>query len=168
MELFAEYQGRLAKAKNTPWRWSSYISYSFNDARYGNFYLTRIVNNQIIKENLNDNQVENAPRHTLRTGTSLLYKQIKLTGQLSYTSSSFSDANNTLLPTTNAQNGLIPAYSIIDVTLSLPIVNQWSLSMGINNLLNEVYFTRRASGYPGPGALPADGRSWFLTLKSQL
>jgi len=168
MELFAEYQGRLAKAKNTPWRWSSYISYSFNDARYGNFYVTRIVNNQIIKENLNDNQVENAPRHTLRTGTSLLYKQIKLTGQLSYTSSSFSDANNTLLPTTNAQNGLIPAYSIIDVTLSLPIINQWSLSMGINNLLNEVYFTRRASGYPGPGALPTDGRSWFLTLKSQL
>ena len=168
IELFAEYQGRITEAQNTPWRWSQYISYSYTDARYGNFYLTRIRNNQVIKENLKNNQVENAPRHTLRTGTSLLYKQIKLTGQLSYTSGSFSDANNTVLPTVNAQNGWIPAYSIIDVTLSLPIDKQWSLSMGINNLLNEVYFTRRAAGYPGPGAMPADGRSWFITLKNQL
>ena len=168
IELFAEYQGRITEAQNTPWRWSQYISYSYTDARYGNFYLTRIRNNQVIKENLKNNQVENAPRHMLRTGTSLLYKQIKLTGQLSYTSGSFSDANNTILPTANAQNGWIPAYSIIDVTLSLPIDKQWSLSMGINNLLNEVYFTRRAAGYPGPGAMPADGRSWFITLKNQL
>ena len=168
IELFAEYQGRFAKAQNTPWRWSHYISYSFNDARYGNFYFTRILNNQIIKENLNDNQVENAPRHTLRTGTSLLYKQTKLTGQLSYTSGTFSDANNTILPTANAQNGWIPAYSIVDITLSLPIDKQWALSVGVNNLFDEIYFTRRASGYPGPGAMPADGRSWFITLKNQL
>jgi Fe(3+) dicitrate transport protein len=168
IEFVAEYQGRLAKAQNTPWRWSQYISYSYNDARYGNFYFTRILNNQLIKENLKNNRVENAPRHTLRTGTSLLYKQIKLTGQLSHTSGSFSDANNTILPTSNAQNGWIPAYSIVDITLSAPIDKQWSLSMGVNNLLDEVYFTRRASGYPGPGAMPADGRSWFITLKNQL
>lgn len=168
IEFVAEYQGRLAKAQNTPWRWSQYISYSYNDASYGNFYFTRILNNQLIKENLKNNRVENAPRHTLRTGTSLLYKQIKLTGQLSHTSGSFSDANNTILPTSNAQNGWIPAYSIVDITLSAPIDKQWSLSMGVNNLLDEVYFTRRASGYPGPGAMPADGRSWFITLKNQL
>jgi len=168
IELFAEYQGRLAKAYNSPWRWSQYISYSFTDARYGNFYLTRISNNQIIKENLRNKQVENAPRHTLRTGSSLLYKQIKITGQLSYTSGTFSDANNTFFATANAQNGWIPAYSIVDLTLSMPIDKQWSLSTGVNNLLNAVYFTRRASGYPGPGAMPADGRTWFLTLKNQL
>jgi Fe(3+) dicitrate transport protein len=168
IEFFAEYQGRISKAKNTPWRWSQYVSYSYNDARYGNFYFTRILNDQLIKENLKNNQVENAPKHTLRTGASLLYKQLKLTGQLSYTSGTFSDANNTITPTANAQNGWIPAYSILDVTLSLPIDKQWSLSMGINNLFNEMYFTRRASGYPGPGAMPADGRGWFITLKSQL
>jgi Fe(3+) dicitrate transport protein len=91
-----------------------------------------------------------------------------LTGQISYTSGSFSDANNTVLPTGNAQNGWIPAYTVIDATLSLPIDKYWSVSMGVNNLLNEVYFTRRAGGYPGPGAMPADGRTWFITLKSQL
>lgn len=40
--------------------------------------------------------------------------------------------------------------------------------MGVNNLADAVYFTRRAGGYPGPGAMPADGRTAFVTLKSQL
>jgi len=38
----------------------------------------------------------------------------------------------------------------------------------INNLLNEKYFTRRAEGYPGPGILPSDMRSFFLTLQVKL
>jgi len=33
----------------------------------------------------------------------------------------------------------------------------------VNNLFNTVYFTRRSSGYPGPGALPSDGRTFFMT-----
>jgi Fe(3+) dicitrate transport protein len=168
IELFAEYQGRLSKAYNTPWRWSQYVSYSLNQARYTTLQITRVVNDQLVKEDLRNNRVENAPRHIVRTGTTWQYQQVKLTGQISYTSGSFSDANNTVLPTGNAQNGWIPAYTVIDATLSLPIDKYWSVSMGVNNLLNEVYFTRRAGGYPGPGAMPADGRTWFITLKSQL
>jgi Fe(3+) dicitrate transport protein len=168
VELFAEYQGRLSKAYNTPWRWSQYVSYSLNQARYSTLQITRVVNDQLVKEDLRNNRVENAPRHIVRTGTTWQYQQVKLTGQLSYTSGSFSDANNTVHPTGNAQNGWIPAYTVIDATLSLPIDKYWSVSMGVNNLLNEVYFTRRAGGYPGPGAMPADGRTWFITLKSQL
>jgi Fe(3+) dicitrate transport protein len=34
----------------------------------------------------------------------------------------------------------------------------------INNVLNQMYFTRRAEGYPGPGIIPSDGRGFFLTL----
>ena len=37
---------------------------------------------------------------------------------------------------------------------------------GINNLFNVTYFTRRAGGYPGPGALPADARSFFITMSA--
>lgn len=168
IELLAEYQGRFSKAYNTPWRWAQYISYSLNNARYTDLQITRVVNNQVVKQNLRNNRVENAPRHILRAGTTLQYNQLKLTGQVSYTSGAFSDANNTKKPTADAQNGWIPSYTVIDATLSLPVDKQWSLSMGINNLLNEAYFTRRAGGYPGPGALPADGRTWFITLKSQL
>ena len=168
IELLAEYQGRFSKAYNSPWRWAQYISYSLNNARYTDLQITRVVNNQVVKQNLRNNRVENAPRHILRAGTTLQYNQLKLTGQISYTSGAFSDANNTKKPTADAQNGWIPSYTVIDATLSLPVDKQWSLSMGINNLLNEAYFTRRAGGYPGPGALPADGRTWFITLKSQL
>jgi Fe(3+) dicitrate transport protein len=104
----------------------------------------------------------------LSPNSTLQYNTIKLTGQLSYTSGTYSDANNTRQPTANSQNGWIPAYTVIDLTLSFPIDNGWSLSMGINNLADAVYFTRRAGGYPGPGAMPADGRTVFITLKSQL
>ncbi len=34
---------------------------------------------------------------------------------------------------------------------------------GINNLTDERYFTRRAGGYPGPGILPADGRTFYVS-----
>jgi Fe(3+) dicitrate transport protein len=39
------------------------------------------------------------------------------------------------------------------------------LESGINNLLNEKYFSRRITMYPGPGILPADGRTFYVTLK---
>jgi Fe(3+) dicitrate transport protein len=42
------------------------------------------------------------------------------------------------------------------------------LKAGINNVLDERYFTRRAGGYPGPGALPADGRSLFISIGAKL
>jgi Fe(3+) dicitrate transport protein len=43
-----------------------------------------------------------------------------------------------------------------------------SVATGINNLLNTNYFTRRADGYPGPGIIPSDGRSIYLTLGIKL
>ena len=39
-----------------------------------------------------------------------------------------------------------------------------NLKAGINNLGDKRYFTRRAGGYPGPGALPADGRTFFISI----
>jgi Fe(3+) dicitrate transport protein len=35
----------------------------------------------------------------------------------------------------------------------------------VNNLTDNMYFTRRATGYPGPGILPSDGRSLFFTVQ---
>lgn len=41
------------------------------------------------------------------------------------------------------------------------------LNVGVNNLLDTRYFTRRASAYPGPGLIGADGRTLNvgITLK---
>ena len=73
-----------------------------------------------------------------------------------------SDANNTLTPTANAQNGLIPSYTVTDLTASYKFSKSLNLKAGLNNLFDERYFTRRAGGYPGPGALPGDGRTFFV------
>jgi Fe(3+) dicitrate transport protein len=167
MELVLDYQAPILK-NQSDWKWGGFISYGYNDARYTRLQTTRIINNQLTKLDLRNNRVENAPEHTLRTGLNLQYRKIKLTGQYSYVSGVFSDSNNTVTPTANGQNGWIPNYGLIDLTLSFSIRNSWSVRTGINNLTDVVYFTRRAGGYPGPGALPADGRTGFLTIGYKL
>ena len=81
---------------------------------------------------------------------------------------SFSDANNTIAASANGNTGLIPSYSITDLTASYKFSKIVQLRAGINNVWDVRYFTRRAGGYPGPGALPADGRSFFFTIGAKL
>ena len=167
LELFTEYQGRLSKERSH-WKWGGFISYAYNDARYIRLQVSRWIGGQLQKIDLRNNRVENAPEHLFRGGLNLQFKQIKLTGQFNYVSRVYTDANNTQSPSSNGQNGVIPSYRIVDLTLSCPIRKVWSIKTGINNLTNAVYFTRRAGGYPGPGALPADGRAAFLTITYQM
>ncbi len=144
---------------------SVFVSYSYTDAKYGNLKLiTKNSNNQLVETNLKNKKVENAPENIIRTGMTLSYNNLSLTGQLSYVDESYSDANNTATPTANAQNGLIPSYTVVDLTAVYKFSNKLNVKAGINNLRNEKYFTRRAGGYPGPGALPADGRTFFVSV----
>ena len=87
-----------------------------------------------------------------------------LTLQLSYVGETFSDANNTLIPTANGQNGLVPSYKVADLTAAYKFSKYFNIKTGINNLFDARYFTRRAGGYPGPGVLPADGQTFFLSV----
>ena len=38
----------------------------------------------------------------------------------------------------------------------------------INNVTNTFYFTRRATGYPGPGIIPSPPRNMYLTLQIRI
>ena len=144
---------------------SVFVSYSYTDARYGNLkVITKNSSNQLIETNLKNKRIENAPENIIRTGMTLTYKNISFTGQLSYVDDSYADANNTITPAANAQNGLIPAYTVVDLTAVYKYSAKLNVKAGINNLSNEKYFTRRAAGYPGPGALPADGRTFFVSV----
>ena len=96
------------------------------------------------------------------------YHDFLLTGQLSYTDETFSDATNTMAPSVNGNNGLIPAYKIADLTAAYKISSQVHIKAGINNVFDEKYFTRRAGGYPGPGLLPGDGRTFFVSVGAKL
>lgn len=148
---------------------SLFVSYAFTDARYGNFkVITKNSSNQLVETNLRNKKVENAPEHILRSGLTYTYKGFSVTGQVSCVSEAFSDANNTVTPTANAQNGVIPAYTVTDLTFNYRVTKRVNIKTGINNLTNEKYFTRRAGGYPGPGALPADGRTFFFSIGAKL
>ncbi len=132
-----------------------FTSYGFTDARYSGDHKDA---------NTKGKRVENAPRNIFRAGITAGYKSFLLTAQVSHVSETFSDANNTLMPTANANNGLIPEYTITDLTGTYKFSKNLNIKAGINNLFDKTYFTRRAGGYPGPGALPGDGRTFFISV----
>jgi Fe(3+) dicitrate transport protein len=143
---------------------SIFVSYALTDARFGNFQVIQKIANELVKTNLKNRRVENAPKHILRSGFTYSFKGFTITPQVSYVSDAFSDANNTMLPTPNGQNGIIPSYTVFDLSATYTFNPKWNLKGGVNNLTDRMYFTRRAGGYPGPGLLPADGRNFFLSL----
>ena len=60
------------------------------------------------------------------------------------------------------------SYTVTDITATYKFSKGVNIKAGINNLTDARYFTRRAGGYPGPGALPADGRIFFISLGAKL
>ena len=77
--------------------------------------------------------------------------------QVSHVSGVFSDAGNTRFQADGLQ-GWIPSYVVWDLTGSVRVARGTWLDVSVNNLFDRAYFTRRATGYPGPGIIPADGR----------
>lgn len=113
------------------------------------------------------NQVEFVPKFNLKSGIKVAYKKIKVSFQYTYLSDQYSDATNAVEGGVSAVIGLIPAYNIMDLSCSYEY-KIFKVEASINNLANHMYFTRRAVGYPGPGILPSDGRSFYLTLQVKI
>ena len=130
-------------------------SYAYTHARYSGDHKDAATKGK---------KVENAPENIFRGGISAGYKEFLLTAQLSHVGETYSDANNTVTPTSNGNNGLIPSYTITDLTATYKFSKGLNLKAGINNLFDKTYFSRRAGGYPGPGALPGDGRTFFVSV----
>ena len=77
---------------------------------------------------------------------------------------SFADAFNTVLPTANGAKGEVPSYALVDFNATLHLTDRYTLRLGINNLMNKSYFTKRPAFYPGPGIWPSDGRGVVVTV----
>ncbi len=117
--------------------------------------------------NIRGKEVEFIPTLNIKLGSQWRYKTFKTSLQYSYLSSQYTDAQNSLIPDPTATIGLLPAYGVLDWSLSYEY--KWLKMEGsVNNLTNKMYATRRASGYPGPGLLTADGRGFYLTLGIKL
>lgn len=136
-----------------------FSSYGYTDAKYSGDHKDASTKGK---------KVENAPTNIFRGGITGGYKGFLLTAQVSNIGETFSDANNTVAPTSNGNTGLIPSYTVTDLTATYKFSKGLNFKSGINNLFDERYFTRRAGGYPGPGALPADGRTFFISVGAKL
>jgi Fe(3+) dicitrate transport protein len=155
IETYIEFNPVRAFTKSTKADVIVFSSYAYTDAQYSG-------NHQ--DAHTKGKKVENAPQHIFRGGISAGYQSLLFTTQLSYVSGTYSDANNTVTVSDNATTGYIPAYAITDLTASYKFSKNLNLKAGINNLWDARYFTRRAGGYPGPGAMPGDGRTFFVSL----
>jgi Fe(3+) dicitrate transport protein len=140
---------------------SVFANYSYIDARYTRWDNPALVNDPNLT--LVGKRIENAPQHMLRTGLTLKYRGFSSCLQYNYVSAVFTDAANSIEANTSATTGQLPAYQIIDLNMTYQWAGIYQLRAGINNLTNEVYATRRAGGYPGPGILPGTGRTFYLT-----
>lgn len=141
-----------------------FASGSFQDARYTELPKTSLKNDTLTTKNLKGNKVEYAPDFILRTGLSLTWKRFSLSSQYSFTSEVFATADNNVAASANAQDGLIPAYAVLDLNLSVELTSKFILKSGVTNLTDARYFTRRSTGYPGPGILPGEARSFWFAL----
>ena len=83
-------------------------------------------------------------------------------------SNQFSDATNSVDGDIAGIIGEIPQYSILDISFSYLFKKYFNLEWGIHNLLDEHYFTTRATGYPGPGIIPATPRNYYISIQYKL
>lgn len=156
-ELYTEYQHPLSNRMAI----SVFTSTSFFDAFYKKGSI--VLNN--INTDVKGNKLETVPSWISRNGLKLSYQRFALSTQLSYVSGSYSDAFNTVTPSSNGARGYVPAYTLFDAAINFRLNRQIRLNFGINNVFNEQYFTKRPTGYPGVGVWSSDGRNVFATLK---
>lgn len=129
-----------------------------------------ITNSEYLKSdapNIEGNKVEFVPLYNIKTGTGIGYKNFISSVQFTYLSSQFTDANNSITDKNDNTYGIfgqIPSYYVADFSTSYKWKN-WKLEAGITNFTNNSYFTRRATGYPGPGIIPSDTRTFYTTLE---
>ncbi|WP_415371089.1 TonB-dependent receptor domain-containing protein [Patiriisocius sp. Uisw_047] len=153
--------------------WNIWDTFSENeDYRlniFSNFAFTESEYNASLANNVIGNKVEFIPKYNLKTGMGFGYKNLLGSVQYTYLSKQFTDATNSPRDLTSQSGiiGEIPSYDILDLSVSYSY-NIFKLETGINNVLDNSYFTRRATGYPGPGILPSQQRTWYALLQVKL
>ena len=149
-----------------------FATVSFIDSRYTDFAVFTTSgtapNIAITETNLKGNRVENAPRYIHNFGISWSNNNISATAQYRMSGKIFTDANNTVAPSANGITGLLENYNVFDLSTEYKFLENYNIRGGINNLFNENYATRRAGGYPGPGILPGEGRTFYISIGAKL
>lgn len=111
------------------------------------------------------NEAAFSPDHIFRTG--LIYKHNGLSVTLAATSVGeqyWQDSNRAAGTGNNVIDAEIPSYQVVDLNGEYQLSSQWTVYMGISNLLDENYFSRvRADGIE-----PAPERTGFVGLRLKI
>lgn len=140
-------------------------NFSFNYFMNASFITSEYTKSK--ESGVKGNKVEFVPDVNIKTGLTFGYKNLLGNVQYTYLSQQFTDATNSIVANLSGVIGEIPAYDILDVSLSYSY-KRFKLETGINNVLDNSYFTRRATGYPGPGIIPSAPRNWYVTLQIKI
>ena len=142
------------KMDSTKYALSSFLNYSYINSEY--------ISTE--KFGIEGNKVEFVPTDNLKAGLMFGYKNLALNFQYSHVSQQFTDASNAVEGSISGVIGQIPTYNLLDFSMSYTL-NKFKFEFGINNILNEAYFTRRANGYPGPGIIPSPNQNIYLSTQ---
>jgi len=155
LEVFAEIDFLKAFKDSTRHSLSLFVNVSYINAEYISSKEASFVGKK----------VEYVSSVIAKSGLSWRFGGWSFQVQGAYNAQQFSDATNSVEPSGDAVIGLIPAYLVFDFSSRYRFKRFFTLELGVNNFTNQSYFTRRATGYPGPGILPSDGIGGYLTVQ---
>ena len=131
------------------------------------FANTSIIDSKYTASSINGitgKKVEFVPKLNLKTGLKFTYKDFASSIQYTFLSAQYTDASNSIDSNLSGIIGLLPSYDVLDLSFSYKYKN-FKIESGINNAFNFAYFTRRATGYPGPGIIPSPPRNSYVTIE---
>ena len=112
-------------------------------------------------------KVEFIPNSNIKTGLKFGYKNFLFSTQYTFLSSQYTDSSNAVAGNLSGVIGLIPSYEIVDISSSF-LTGRFKFELGINNLFDKAYYTRRATGYPGPGIITSPNRNIYFTTQVKI
>ena len=139
-----------------------YASNSFIDAKYTKWNNPAITTDPL--KSIENKRVEYAPENIHRYGLTYKLNGFSFTTQLSDVGSVYTDASNTEIANNIGTIGKLQGYRLIDASFAYTFLEKYLIKAGVNNLTDQKYSTRRAGGYPGPGLLPGNARTYFITV----
>ena len=154
LESLVDFNLKKALNLNNDFSLNAFVNLSVIDSEY----------KSSLQNNVEGNKVEFIPDLNLKTGIKFGYKDLKANIQYTYLGRQFTDATNAVESNLSGVIGEIPEYDILDISASYKY-KFLKFEAGINNLLDNEYFTRRATGYPGPGIIPSAPRNFYITTQ---
>lgn len=161
LELFAELDFLAAFNKESHHKLTAFVNGSISRGVYGK------VNESSSDAVSKSNRVEELPIYNIKSGVTYGYKDFTLSLQGTFVGNQYSDAANSEFSVLGV-HGVLPAYNVFDLSAKYKFNERIALGASMNNVFNSSYFTRRAAAYPGPGIIPALGRTWNVTLNVKM